>query len=193
MQPWGKWAFATKGSLEEREYKAAILDELYAMMLPKVGGAVVGMERVRGADGGDSCLMLQWQEGSKDYFWVGGEGQYPYFTDLVLRRLGMEGTKAMHALVCEWLHGEYERKETVVVDGVEEVREVVKVVMHTCEMGGVKRRRGRRGTCCILPWHLRWGTVKENVGTAQLARQTKRKERGAILEKAREVRRARAK
>lgn len=176
MQPWGKWAFATKGSLEEREYKAAILDGLYARMLPKVGGAVVGMERVRGAegaDGGGSCLMLQWQKGSAGDFWVGGRGGYPYLKGHVLRRLGVKGTKAMHALVCEWVHGECESKE--------------RVVMHTCERGGLKRRGGR-WTCCMLPWHLRWGTVEENVGMAQLARQTKRKERGAILEKAREVR-----
>jgi hypothetical protein len=127
------WDFVKKVDEEERDKRVDILEELYSMMLPKRGGVVVGMERVmsEGRPGGSNrgkCLMLQWQEGSKDYFWVGGEGRYPYLRDDVLRRLGMRGPKAMHALVCEWLHGMPKAKEKV-------------VVMHTCRMGGLKRER----------------------------------------------------
>jgi hypothetical protein len=191
LQPWGKWDFATKGSLEEREHKAAILEQLYSRVLPKVGGAVVGMEGVRGAEGGPgsgSCLMLQWQKGSAGDFWVGGEGEYPYLTPKVLRRLGMKGTKAMHALVCELLRGPYERKyEKVVVDGVEVEREVGKVVMHTCGEGGLKRRGGR-WTCCIHPLHLEWGTVRDNVMAGYKRKRAKRKGVLESCEKARVMR-----
>lgn len=148
------------------------------------------VRRVEGADGGNRCLMLKWQKGSAGDFWVGGEGEYPYLTPKVLRRLGMKGTKAkaMHALVCELLHGPYEREyETVVVDGVEEVREVGKVVMHTCGNGGLKRRGGR-WTCCVHPLHLVWGTVKDNVVTGYKRKRAKRKGVLDSCEKARTVR-----
>jgi hypothetical protein len=183
MQPWRKWKF----SEEERDRIGEILDELYSMMLPKVGGVVVGMERVRdeGRPGGDmllECLLLEWQEGWGDLFWVGGG--YPYLRGKVLRRLGMGGPMAMHALVCGLLHGRWERQKTVVVDGVEQQRPAeVKVAMHLCGKGRLGHREGR-STCCILPWHLQWGTVQQNVDAGHKRRREREEERAAKSAKA---------
>jgi hypothetical protein len=93
-----------------------------------------------------------YSEAHMHHFWVWGG--YPYLRGKVLRRLGMGGPMAMHALVCGLLHGQWERQETVVVDGVEEEGPAeVKVAMHLCGKGRLGHGEGR-STCCILPWHL---------------------------------------
>jgi len=179
---------------EKRDRIVETLKQLYSKVLPKVGGFVVGMERVRkeGLPGGDimaPCLWVEWQEGWQDYFWVWGGGRYLYVKGKVLRKFEMEGRhKAMHALVCELLHGPYERTtKKVVEDGKEVEKPVVKVVMHTCGMGALQDREGK-WTCCILPWHLKWGTVQDNVDESVKKRKKNVAERKTMMKELRDKR-----
>lgn len=191
MQPWFRWKFVkdldAPPLMEERDRIVETLKQLYSKVLPKVGGVVVGMERVcsEGLTAGGflaPCLWVEWQEGWQDYFWVWGGGRYLYVKGKVLRKFGMEGHKAMHALVCELLHGPYKRTEKVMEDGKEVEKPVVKVVMHACGEGALRDREGK-WTCCILPWHLQWGVVQDNVDGSVKKRKKNVKERGDRMEK----------